>query len=417
LLELPKGELMFKDVKLSWVLFVIILSLSLFFRVKIIHELPLGITANSYGLTGFDDEPAHLNYTKYILENNKFPILEHKITEPDALIINEFEYHQPPLYYAVVAAIAKVFSISDEWNILLVGRYFNFILSIFSIFVFFKIFTLLNWSLPKTLSAISIYLLLGSSVYQFTVFGNDGLSWFILWLLFLFLLKGISKNWIWIIVLLALSHYTKMSVLVYYPLLLLAFFYEYRKEGISKPLLLKFVSVFLLPIVFAFPWYLRTYFVYGSFFSLSTITGDAWYFVSSVKESIVKILHMPYLFLFRMHFDPPKPLLSWFNYIPNLWLMVSVGYWLVKVKSLLNETQRVQMINLLLFSMVGAYLYYALPTGYTEGRLLYPGLPAILYFMTEVLFQKRIEVKLFEGWQLLFILLVFLPSYIIGFYL
>ena len=407
---------MLKQNKLSWVLFGVVLLLSLFFRVKIIHELPLGITANEYGLTGFDDEPAHYNYTKFILNNNKLPILKHKITEPDALIINEFEYHQPPLYYVIVAEIVKTFSVSNDWNILLVGRYFNLFLSILSMFVLFKIFVLLQWSIPKILSAISIFLLLGSSVYQFIVFGNDGLSWFLLWLLFLFLLKGISKNWIWIIGLIALSHYTKTSVLVYYPIVLLAFYNEYRKDGISKELFIKMVSVFVIPILLAFPWYHRNYDVYGSYFSLSTITGDAWYFVKSLKESLIKLLHMPYLFLFRMHFDPPKPLLSWFNYIPNLWLILSGGYWIYNIKNILNENSKVQMINLLLLSMVGAYLYYALPTGYTEGRLLYPGLPAILYFMTEVLFSKRIEKILFEGWQLLFILLVFLPSYIIGFF-
>ncbi len=406
-----------KQFKFTYILFTTILLLSIFFRVKIIHELPLGITANEYGLTGFDDEPAHFNYTKFVLLKNELPILKDKITNPNALIINEFEYHQPPLYYILVASTVNALSINSNKNILLLGRYINLILSLFSVIIFYKIFLLFKWSTRKILTAISIFLLLGSSVYQFSVFGNDGLSWFLIWLLFLLILKGISKNWIRIIVTLTLLHYTKSSVLVLYPVILFAMYNSIIKNGLSKSLISKYVSILLLPVVFAFPWYLHNYNAYGSYFSVSTITGDSWYFVSSLKESLLKLLHMPYLFLFRMHFDPPKLLLSWFNYIPNLWLLVSVGYWMFNVKGLVKETQRVQMINLLLFSMVGAYLYYALPTGYTEGRLLYPGLPAILYFMTEILFQKRIRIKLFEGWQLLFILLLFLPSYIIGFYL
>jgi hypothetical protein len=75
-----------------------------------------------------------------------------------------------------------------------------------------------------------------------------------------------------------------------------------------------------------------------------------------------------------------------------------------------------QIINFLLITVVGSYLYYAIPTGYTEGRFLYPALPAIIYFMTEVLFLGKIKNVLFEGWQIAFVLLIFLPSYIVGFY-
>jgi len=383
---------------------------------KIIHELPLGITANEYGLTGFDDEPAHFNYTKFVLAKNELPILKHKITDPNALEINEFEYHQPPLYYVFIAATAKVFSITSDECILLLGRYINFILSLLSIIIFYKIFLLFKWSTSKILSAISIYLLLGSSVYQFSVFGNDGLSWFLLWLLFLLILKGIPKNWISIILIITLLHYTKSSVLVLYPVILFSVHNSIVKNDISKPLILKYLSIFILPIILSFPWYLHNYDAYGSYFSISTITGDSWYFVSSLKESLLKLLHMPYLFLFRMHFDPPKPLLAWFNYIPNIWLLITGGYWIVKLKNILTENYNIQTINILLISMVGAYLYYAIPTGYTEGRLLYPGLPAILYFMTEVLFYKRIKDLFPDGWQLLLILIIFMPSYLIGFY-
>jgi len=390
--------------------------ISVFFRLRIVHELPLGITANEYGLTGFDDEPAHFNYTKFVLAKNELPILVHKITDPNALVINEFEYHQPPLYYVLIATTAKVFSLSSDRSILLLGRYINFFLSLLSIIIFYKIFLLFKWDTNKILSAISIYLLLGSSVYQFTVFGNDGLSWFLLWLLFLLILKGISKNWIWLILTFTLLHFTKSSLLVLYPVLLFSAYNSIAKNDISKSLILKYLSILILPFIISFPWYLHNYNSYGSYFSISTITGDSWHFVSSLNESLLKLLHMPYLFLFRMHFDPPKPLLAWFNYIPNIWLLITGGYWIVKLKNVLNEEYNIQLVNVLLISIIGAYLYYAIPTGYTEGRLLYPGLPAILYFMTEVIFHKRLKNLFPDGWQLLLILIIFLPSYIIGFY-
>jgi glycosidase len=212
-------------------------------------------------------------------------------------------------------------------------------------------------------------------------------------------------------------HYTKSSILVFYPLIFFAIIYEYFKKDNQKFFLFKSALIVVLPFLLAFPWYLRNYLVYNTFFSMSTITGGSWYFVSSIQESILKILHMPYLFLFRMHFDPPKPMLSWFNIIPNLWLLFAGGYWIFRFRKILAESYSIQLINILLISMVGAYLYYALPTGYTEGRLLYPALPAILYFMTEVLFLKKLNKLFFDSWQILFVLLVFLPSYIIAFYL
>ena len=402
--------------KYSLFLFVIVISISLFFRLKIIHELPLGIKANEYGLTGFDDEPAHFNYTKYILEHNALPILENKITDPDALEINEFEYHQPPLYYTAVAVAANTLSISESKTILLLGRYLNLFLTLISIYVFYLIFTQYGWNNFKIFSAISIFLLLGSSVYQMTVFGNDTLSWFLFWTIFLFLLRGVRKNWTTLIFLFTLLHYTKSSVLVLYPLLFFAAYQDLRINKIDKTSFYKYSLILILPFVFAFPWYLRNYNVYGSFFSISTITGESWYFVKSLNDSIVKILHMPYTFLFRMHFNPPKPILSWFNIIPNLWLVGAGLLASIHVFRISKESLNIKLLNLLLFSVLGAYLYYAIPTGYTEGRFLFPTLPAILFFMTDLIYNKTITAKISETTLQLLIILVFLPSYLIGFF-
>jgi hypothetical protein len=117
-----------------------------------------------------------------------------------------------------------------------------------------------------------------------------------------------------------------------------------------------------------------------------------------------------------MHFLPPKHILSWLNFITYLWLFVSIALWILRVKNIFKIAYNMQIINFLLIITVGAYLYFAIPTGYTEGRFLYPALPAIIYLMTEVLFLEKMKNILFEGWQIAFVLLIFVPSYIIGFY-
>lgn len=396
-------------------LFILILVISLLFRLKIVYELPLGTISNEYGLSGFDDEPAHFNYTKYLLNNNKLPKLETKVIDPNAFETNEFEYHQPPLYYSIIYLLTNVLDLTDLNEILILGRLFNVILSLLGLILLFRIFKILELSNVKILTALSIYLLLGSSVYQFTVFGNDALSWILLWFLLLLILNGITKSWFMIVIVITLSHYTKLSILPYYLLLFVALYIEIQKYGLSKTKILKVSAIIVLPLIFSLPWYLRNYNEYGSFFLINFFNGE-WHFVKTFEESLIKLLKMPYSFLFRMHFLPPKHILSWLNVIPYLWLGASIVLWILRLKNIFKINYKMQVINFLLIIIVGAYLYYAIPTGYTEGRFLYPALPAIIYFMTEVLFLEKIKNILFEGWQIAFVLLILLPSYIVGFY-
>ena len=396
-------------------LFILIFVISLFFKLKIVYELPLGTISNEYGLSGFDDEPAHLNYVKYLLDNNKLPKFETKVIDPNAFVTNEFEYHQPPLYYSIIYSLSKLFFVTDLNEILILGRIFNVFLSLVGLIVLFTIFKVLELSDVEILTALSIYLLLGSSVYQFTVFGNDALSWVLLWFLLLLILKGIIKNWIMIVIVLTLSHYTKLSILPFYLLLFLSLFLEIKKYGLSRTMTSKIIAVMVLPLIFSLPWYIRNYNEYGSIFLMNFFNGE-WHFVKTFEESFVKLMKMPYSFLFRMHFLPPKYILSWLNIIPYLWLGASIVLWILRVRNIFKFGYKIQILNFLLILIVGAYLYYAIPTGYTEGRFLYPALPAIIYYMTEVLFEKKIKDILFEGWQIAFVLLVFLPSYVVGFY-
>jgi hypothetical protein len=376
----------------------------------------LGTEKTSYGLKGFDDEPAHFNFTKYLKENKSLPVLKNKVTDPNAFEINEFEYHQPPLYYLIVAAVSEVSSVQSEKNILLIGRYFNFILFLISLWILFGIFKNIGWQDSKIMLALSIYCLLGSNVYQFSLFNNDGLSWLLLWTLLYLVIKGFSKNFILIITFLTLSHYTKSNVFVFYPVLLWAAVKE-LKDLPETTTYIKITAIFFLPILLVLPWYVRNYMLYGHFFSIGLITGDTWHFVSTIEESVIKLLHMPYSFLFRMHFEPPKPVLSWFNIVPYIWCIVAGLYWLYGIKKELKNSYNFQLLSILLISMVAAFVRYAIPTGYTEARLLYPAMPVFLYVMTSSIYFLHTKYKISVDIISLIILIIFVPSYIIGFFI
>ncbi len=117
------------------VFFILIALFSLFFRIKIIHELPLGTTTTEYALQGFDDEPAHFNYTDYLLRNYQLPIEKHTVSDVNAFELNEFEYHQPPLYYLSVAVFCELFKVSNPLSQLIIGRYLNLLITLLSFYM------------------------------------------------------------------------------------------------------------------------------------------------------------------------------------------------------------------------------------------------------------------------------------------
>lgn len=393
------------------ILFAFILLFSLFFRIKIIHELPLGLTTTVYGLQGFDDEPAHLNYSKYLLKHQSFPVETSTISDIDAFTKNEFEYHQPPLYYIIISTLSGAFDLSSAEEQLVLGRYFNLFISLISAFLAYLIFIQLGWHRYQSLIGCSFILLMGSHVYQTSLFSNDALSWLIIWAIFLFILKGSIQNWLKITLLLIFAHYTKSNILVIYPVLLWSFFKAYSKgeEQTFKNALL----ILIIPLLVAAPWYYRNYILYNSFFHLS---GSEWYFVANFLESAKRIIHAPYSFLFKMHFLPPKKLISLFNYLQyaTVFPLIAAGIWKL-IKKFQNDFHT-QILIIMFFIMIAAYLVLAIPTGFTEGRMLFPALPVIVYliFQPTLTFKKHSAFQ--EYFMLILVCFLMMPSFIIGFY-
>jgi hypothetical protein len=397
--------------KSEFIVFICIIIFSMLARIEIVHELPLGTSKTEYGLQGFDDEPSHYMYLRYILENGQLPVEQHTIADSNAFEINEFEYHQPPLYYLLVSGFCRLTDVINVREQFYDGRYINLLLSLLSFYIFYLIFFEIGWKNEQIYAAISMILLLGSHVYQTALFGNDMLSWFIFWLIIYLILRGSIKNWLAISILLTLGHYTKTNILLIYPVLIWSLYSEYKKA--SEKVLLKSVTILIVPVVFALPWYIRNYQLYDSFLMLS---GSEWQFTSGYFESIKKIIHAPYSFLFRMHFLPPKELISIFNIMQYLFVfpLIAAGIWqsLKNIKRDYNQ----HIFLILLSTILIAYLWLAIPTGFTEGRMLYPALPAIIYFIFIPLF--HIENKFKLSWFVKYVIMIciFIPPYIIGYF-
>ncbi len=273
------------------------------------------------------------------------------------------------------------------------------------------IFNQIGWKNEQSITGISIIALLGSHVYQTSLFSNDALSWLLFWWIFYLILKSSLKNWLLISTLLAIAHYTKTNILVIYPLLLWALYIEFKKD--SENTIAKSIVILIVPIVLALPWYIRNYQLYNSLFLLS---GSQWHFVANYVDSIAKLIHAPYSFLFRMHFMPAKTLLSIFNLMQYLFVfpLILAGLW----KSFKNIKQNydIQVFLLMLTIMLAAYLWLSIPTGFTEGRMLFPALPLIIYFICLSIFNIEEKYNLQAYIKYIMIVSIFVPSFIVGFY-
>lgn len=212
------------------------------------------------------DEEAHFNYIKYIATNKSFPVQ----AKGAIWLGHEYEYYQPPMYYAVSAIVAFPFVEAgfSDGSLLLVMRLLNILFWLLSLFLALKI-----------LKAVKIrnYLLITLVVAFFTMIptftsnsasvNNDILT---ILLGHLFLLAGIKlPSWKMVFiagVILGLAILTKLSAVVFGVYLGSIFLYKLL-EGKST-----FNTALLQPLIIAFiafvcwlPWGLRNLELYGDF--------------------------------------------------------------------------------------------------------------------------------------------------------
>jgi 4-amino-4-deoxy-L-arabinose transferase-like glycosyltransferase len=207
---------------------------------------------------------------------------------------------------------------------------------------------------------------------------------------------------------LTIAHYTKTNVLIVYPILAFSWWLEWK--NLSRKKIIQIALVFVVPVILALPWYIRNHILYDSFLLLS---GSSWHFVSDLLSSLLRLLHAPYSFMGRLHYDPPKNVLSYFNILQYLWLLTSVFIGFMQLKSDIKSRKNL-VIYITILVMVGAYLYLAIPTGFTEGRLLFPALPAIIYFLSQGMFYFERRFTYPSYISLLILIIVFVPPYLVG---
>ena len=80
-----------------------ILLAALLVRVFLVFAIPFDHRSENLGIRGFNDEPSHLNFVRYLAEHAALPVQTRSVLDADAFLHNDFEYYQAPLFYILAA--------------------------------------------------------------------------------------------------------------------------------------------------------------------------------------------------------------------------------------------------------------------------------------------------------------------------
>jgi 4-amino-4-deoxy-L-arabinose transferase-like glycosyltransferase len=229
------------------------------------------------------DEPAHYNYVVYLAENSAFPILTmgdypHEYLEeiksagfPPEMSIEpiRYEYHQPPLYYVVAAAVYRMTAPLGFDIQFLALRLLSVLLGAMLLVVAYSIVReIFPRDLFLALTDTAVIATLPMHIAMSAAINNDTLAELILalviWLCFKGIKAGLSQRQALALgVLVALALLTKTTI--YAPVLassLLALVVKARGQG-WRPFLRSLGTVHGLGLLFSGWWLLRNVVTYG----------------------------------------------------------------------------------------------------------------------------------------------------------
>lgn len=220
-------------------------------------------------LQGLNDEPAHLRYVEYVANHHALPVQTHRFEEPGAFARADFEFHQPPLYYAIAGGI---YSAAGPGAGPLACRLFSALCGIATLALLWKV--LATSSLPRVVTrpALAFASLWLTPAYFSSVVSNDALSWLLAAAIvaLLWARKGGGRSpgrAAALAALLGFGLLTKTTLLVFFPGLAAIAIWESVRARSATPLL-ECAAVLLAACLIAAPWYLRNRAVYGSLWGL-----------------------------------------------------------------------------------------------------------------------------------------------------
>jgi 4-amino-4-deoxy-L-arabinose transferase-like glycosyltransferase len=344
-------------------------------------------------LEGMNDEPAHFNYVRHLVEHRSLPIQTRHVREPGAFERGDFEYYQPPLYYVVCAPLLAV---AGEPLGFQVCRLVSFACGLLSLLVLARILVRLDCPRSCVRLGVVFLALLPTHAYFSSLVSNDSLSWLIALLVVrevLVLLDGARVgaepirfgSHARIGLLIAAGMLTKSTVAVVIPMVMFAYGYvawRTRDAGSMRGLAIALG----IPILLAGPWYLRNLVIYGSPLPLHVGFGH----VDMGRASFSSLYHIVgstiRYFWFPMAHIPQVPWVTTYRSIGGVLVLVhaALAIWYFRRP----EARNARNLTLWLFMAVtlAGYLKLTLQWGEAEGRFLFPALAPIVFLFVQPVF-------------------------------
>jgi len=377
--------------RVATVLHAGVLAAAIVLRVCFTLTLPFGQTVAGR-LEGLNDEPAHFNYVRYLVQHRALPVQTRHVAEPGAFERADFEYYQPPLYYLLCAPLVAF--VGDHAGLTLC-RALSLVCALLSLVVLSRILALLGLGATARQAGVAFAALLPVHVYFTSVVSNDGLSWLIALLITHELLRRVGQSAaattqaggigpdVRLGVLLGLGMLTKSALAVFYPVALLA----YAVLRLDRRRALAGATIALvISLAIAGSWYARNVMVYGSPFALQVGFGPPepgrWSLLAQAHAAAITIQ----TFWSPMQHVPATPSALVLRMLGIALVALHATAALGFMAKRLPLDRPTLVAGALLAVVVAGHVALNLTWGESEGRFLLPALGPIVFLVVAPVF-------------------------------
>ncbi len=353
-----------------------VLLVALLLRIFLACATPTGFEAHSRGLSWYNDEWAHINYVRHLAVHRDFPVQTNSVKIPGAFARGDFEYYQPPLAYI---ALSPAWMFGEAFRPGLGWLFVRLLDALFGAAT-----VLVAWAIVRKLSlgaenwAAWLLALQPGLCYQGALASNDPLFWLLGALFLLKTLDFAEGKSPWPLAPLAGALLlTKSSGLTLLPLPFLAVLPPIANDRFRPKRILQAATAIGMGILLAFPWYLRSHHVYGSWMALEVGHGAPYPLVETLTN--IQMLKMMMLYFSTSLWFPMDQ--EWATHpLPRILFALGSAMWicplLLSWKRFRDPITWIPWAGLLL--AIAAMIPYSIRYRQSEARLLFHLMPAFV---------------------------------------
>jgi len=374
--------------RVATVLYATVLGAAIALRVCFVLMLPFGQTVVGR-LEGLNDEPAHFNYVRYLVQHRALPVQTRHVAEPGAFERADFEYYQPPLYYLLCAPLVAA---AEDHAGLTLCRALSLACALLSLLALSRVLALLGLGASARRAGVLFAAWLPVHAYFTSLVSNDSLSWLIALLITHELLRriGLAADRpqghaadLRLGVLLGLGILTKSALAVFFPVMLLA----YAVLRLDRRRALVGAAIALgISLAIAGPWYARNVMVYGSPFALQVGFGPPepgrWSLLAQAHAAAITIR----TFWFPMQHVPTTPAILALRALGMTLIALHATAALGYLARRLPLDRPTLVAGALLAAVVAGHVALNLTWGESEGRFLLPALAPLAFLFVAPVF-------------------------------